>query len=303
MPAAPSAAMPALSLAAVPGRRVRTVELAKEAEDRGFTGVFGPSMGDVLALCLSVAHVTSSVPIGTAIQPIYSRRASDIAATASYIAEVSGDRFWLGLGVSHAPALQRMGVSAGKPLSDMRAYVGDLRAAVEATKGAPMPKLVLAAMRPKMVALAVEIADGLTLANASLSHTPTALAAVPKGFFVSNMIPTVIDADKTAAEAVLRRTLQGYVSLPNYRNYWRQAGYAEEMDAIEAVLERKAWDELHDVMPSRWLSDVTLYGSVDEVRSGVEAWLDAGVTYPILVPSSTSGGQMKAIEEVFAAFR
>ena len=294
--------MPALSLAAVPGRRLRTVELAREAEERGFTGVFGPSMGDVLALCLSAAHVTSSVPIGSAILPIYSRRAADVAATASYIAEVSGDRFWLGLGVSHAPALARMGVQAGRPLADMRSYVGELRSAVEASKGAPMPRLVLAAMRPRMVALAVELADGLTLANASLAHTPKALADVPDGFFVSNMIPTVISDDKAAAEAVLRRTLQGYVSLPNYRNYWRDAGYAEEMDAIEAVLARKAWDELHGVMPSSWLSDVTLYGSVDEVRSGVAAWIDAGVRYPILVPSSTSGGQMKAIEEVFAAF-
>ena len=294
--------MPALSLAAVPGRRVRTIELAREAEDRGFTGIFGPSMGDVLSLCVSVAHATSRVPIGTAIQPIYSRRAADVAATASYLAEVSGDRYWLGLGVSHAPALARMGVSPGKPLADMRAFVGELRAAVEATKGAPMPKLVLAAMRPRMVALAVELADGLTLANASLRHTPIALAPVPDGFFVSNMIPTVISDDHAAAEAVLRRTLQGYVSLPNYRNYWRAAGYEAEMDAIEAVLERKAWDELHSVMPPHWLRDVTLYGSVDEVRAGVAAWIEAGVRYPILVPSSTSGGQMKAIDEVFAAF-
>jgi alkanesulfonate monooxygenase SsuD/methylene tetrahydromethanopterin reductase-like flavin-dependent oxidoreductase (luciferase family) len=195
-----------------------------------------------------------------------------------------------------------MGVSAGKPLTDMRAYVGELRTAVESSKGAPMPKLVLAAMRSKMVALAVEVADGLTLANASLAYTPTALAAVPDGFFVSNMIPTVISDDREAAAAVLRKTLQGYVSLPNYRNYWREAGYDEEMDAIESVLARRAWDELYGAMSERWLSDVTLFGSVDEVRAGVEAWLDAGVTYPILVPSSTSGGQMKAIEEVFAAF-
>src|SRR2546423_8972836 len=142
--------MPALSLAAIPGRRLRTIELAAEAERRGFTGVFGPSMGDVLALCLSAAHVTSSIPIGSTILPIYSRRAADVAATASYIAEVSGDRYWLGLGVSHAPALARMAITAGRPLSDMRTYVAELRAAVEGSKG-PMPKLVPPAMRGKMV--------------------------------------------------------------------------------------------------------------------------------------------------------
>jgi alkanesulfonate monooxygenase SsuD/methylene tetrahydromethanopterin reductase-like flavin-dependent oxidoreductase (luciferase family) len=154
------------------------------------------------------------------------------------------------------------------------------------------------------VRLALELADGLVLANASLSYTPAALAPVrgSDGFFVANMIPTVVSDDADAAAAVLRKTLQGYVSLPNYRNYWREAGYAEEMDAIESVLERKALDELHGVMSTRWLKDVTLFGSVGEVRDGVAAWIDTGVAYPILVPSSTSGGQMKAIEEVFSAF-
>jgi alkanesulfonate monooxygenase SsuD/methylene tetrahydromethanopterin reductase-like flavin-dependent oxidoreductase (luciferase family) len=55
-------------------------------------------------------------------------------------------------------------------------------------------------------------------------------------------------------------------------------------------------------MSDRWLSDCTLYGSVGEVREGIEAWFDAGVKTPIIVPSSTSGGQAKAFEELFAAF-
>jgi alkanesulfonate monooxygenase SsuD/methylene tetrahydromethanopterin reductase-like flavin-dependent oxidoreductase (luciferase family) len=55
-------------------------------------------------------------------------------------------------------------------------------------------------------------------------------------------------------------------------------------------------------MSDRWLRDVTLFGSVAEVREGLEAWLAAGVKTPILVPSSTSGGQMKALEELLAAF-
>jgi hypothetical protein len=47
---------------------------------------------------------------------------------------------------------------------------------------------------------------------------------------------------------------------------------------------------------------VTLFGSAGEVRAGVEAWQAAGVTTPILVPSSTRGGQLQAYEELFAAF-
>jgi hypothetical protein len=55
-------------------------------------------------------------------------------------------------------------------------------------------------------------------------------------------------------------------------------------------------------MSDTWLSSCTLYGSVGAVREGVEAWFEAGVTTPILVPSSTKGGQMVAIKELFDAF-
>ena len=55
-------------------------------------------------------------------------------------------------------------------------------------------------------------------------------------------------------------------------------------------------------MSDRWLSDVTLFGPADEVREGLQEWYDAGLTTPILVPSSASGGQFQAFEEVFALF-
>jgi alkanesulfonate monooxygenase SsuD/methylene tetrahydromethanopterin reductase-like flavin-dependent oxidoreductase (luciferase family) len=123
-----------------------------------------------------------------------------------------------------------------------------------------------------------------------------------EGFFVGNMIPTVIDDDREAAAAVNRRTLSGYVGLPNYRNYWKAAGYVEEMQAIENALAAGERERVPDLMSNQWISDVTLYGSAAEVREGVEAWFDAGVTTPILVPSSTRGGQLQAFDELFAAF-
>ena len=55
-------------------------------------------------------------------------------------------------------------------------------------------------------------------------------------------------------------------------------------------------------MSDRWLDDCTLSGPVSRVRDGIEAWFDAGVTAPVIVPSSTSGGQAKAFEELFTAF-
>lgn len=295
--------LPALSLAAVPGRRARTVELAKEIEDRGFAGIYGPSLGDSLALFVAVAQATESIPLGTSIVNIYTRNVLDFAASAGFLHEISEGRFRFGVGVSHAPANARLGVNPGKPLGDMRQFVEGLRA--EKYVG-DLPPLMLATMRDKMLALAGEIGEGAVFANAARSAMPAQLARMPEprvgdDFFVSCMIPTCISEDREAAAAVNRKTLRGYVALPNYRNYWKAEGYREEMEAIEAALDAGDRDAVPGLMTDEWLSDVTLYGPPDEVLAGLQEWWDTGLT-PILVPSSANGGQMVAFEEVFGLF-
>lgn len=297
--------MPAISLAAVPGRRNATLDVARKIEDMGFAGIYCPSLGDPIALCHSLAHVTREIPFGTSIQPIYMRRAEDFAATASFIHEISGGRFLFGVGVSHAPMHKRLGVSVGKPLTDMRNFVNNLQAVERVGE---LPPLVLATLRPKMIGLAAEIASGMVFANGARSHMASSLQALPDArrddpeFFIGNMIPTCISDDEEAAKAVNRRTLTGYAMLPNYRNYWKDAGYEEEMNAVEDAIADKALDRIPELLSDRWLADTTLFGSVDKVREGVEAWFDAGIRTPILVPSSARGGQMKAFEELFAAY-
>jgi alkanesulfonate monooxygenase SsuD/methylene tetrahydromethanopterin reductase-like flavin-dependent oxidoreductase (luciferase family) len=297
--------MPAISLAAVPGRRNDTVELAADIERRGFSGIFCPSFGDAMSLCLSIAHATERLEFGTAIQPIYFQHPTDLATTAGYINEIADGRFRLGLGVTHGPVHDRMGFSVGKPLSDMRDYVSTMRGAAEQVGG--LPPITLATLRDKMVGLSVEISEGAVWANASRSRMAHSLSLIPDdrkadGFYVGNMIPTTIDDDVEAAAARNRATLTGYVALPNYRNYWKEAGYEEEMTAVEVALEARDKEGVRAAMSDAWLSDCTLYGSAGAVRDGVEAWFDAGVNSPILVPSSTSGGQMRAFEELFAAY-
>jgi len=101
---------------------------------------------------------------------------------------------------------------------------------------------------------------------------------------------------------VNRRTLTNYGFLPNYRNYWREAGYVEEMDAIEKAIAEGRNADVPRCFSDKWLADNTLFGPAAKVREGVAAWRDAGVHTPILVPTSAAGNQIKAIEEVFAAF-
>jgi alkanesulfonate monooxygenase SsuD/methylene tetrahydromethanopterin reductase-like flavin-dependent oxidoreductase (luciferase family) len=297
---------PALSLAAVPGRRKATIALAQEIEKRGYPGVYLPSFGDAMGLAVALALSTERIEFGTSVQPIYLRQPSDFAAQASFIHELSGGRFRFGIGVTHGPVHQGLGVTPGKPLSDIRNFVARFRKAGE-RGGGEMPPVVLATLRRKMVELSAEIADGCVWANGARSHMPASLAHLPAdrrndpAFFIGDMIPTCISDDVEAAAAVMRRTLTGYVMLPNYRNYWIEAGYEEEMRAIERAQQAGETEKIPGLMSERWLKDVTLYGTASDVRDGIDAWHASGVRTPIIVPSSASGGQLKAFEEVFAA--
>lgn len=297
--------LPAISLVAVPGRRLVTLDLAGEIERRGFAGIYVPSIFSNMTQCAALALATRSIKFATAIAPIYGRVTEDFAQATAYIHEISGGRFAFGIGVAHGPSHVRMGVTPGKPLGDIRAFVEKLRS----FEGiGALPPIILAALRKRMVALAGEIAEGVIFANASRSHMAQSLAALPAArradpdFLVANMIPTCISDDVAAARAVNRRTLTRYTMLPNYRNYWKEAGYVEEMSAIETAIAEDRAADIPALMSDRWLADATLFGPAAAVRDGIAAWRAAGVTTPVIVPSSASGNQLAAIEELFAAF-
>src|SRR5262245_56623798 len=124
--------------------------------------------------------------------------------------EISGGRFRMGNGIAHGPSYVRMGVTPGKPLADTRAWIEKFRAE---TAFGPLPPIIVAALRKKMVALSGELAQGVVFANVFRSHMGESLGALPAAkrnsadFFIGNMIPTCISDDVDAARAVNRKTL------------------------------------------------------------------------------------------------
>jgi len=291
---------PALSVVATPGKRTQILELAAEAERLGFSSIACPTLGNALGLCTSLAHVTERIRFYTSIQGIYGTSPAEIGSLASHIHEVSGGRFALGLGVSHEVMVRRLGVTMGPPLGDMRAFVDELHG-LEKWSG-PLPPIFLATLRDRMLALAVEIASGALWANASLRYTSRQVAHLVGrgGFHLANMIPTVIDDDVDAAAAVNEKTMQTYLRLPNYRNYWKAAGWIEQMEAAEAA----ASDPARPPIPvdRAWLADCTAFGPAAAVLERFSEWRAAGVE-PIAVMSSTSGGQAHAIRQLFDLYR
>jgi alkanesulfonate monooxygenase SsuD/methylene tetrahydromethanopterin reductase-like flavin-dependent oxidoreductase (luciferase family) len=298
-------AFPAISLVATPGRRRQILDVARDIERRGFAGIYMPSRYGNMAQCTALAFATERIPFGTAIAPIYVQTAEEFAMSAAYIHEVSGGRFRFGIGVAHAPTHQRHGITVGKPLADIRAFVEKLQSFDGVSI---LPPIVLAALRKGMVALAGEIAQGVLFANASLSHMARSLSSIPptkrtdSGFLIGNMLPVCISDDENAAIALHRRRLERYVLLPNYRNYWKEAGYGEEMAAIEKALAESRRDDVPRYLTDRWIADNTLYGSARRVRDRLAAWYAAGVNTPVLVPNSLNGGQLTALNEIFTMF-
>ena len=128
---------PAISFAAIAGRRRATLDLAAEIERRGFAGLYCPSFGDGLGLCEALALVTRSIPLGTSIVNIYTRHPHDYAKTACLVHEISAGRFRFGIGVSHAPVNAHYGVKTGKATADMRRFVEELRKGAEANGDLP----------------------------------------------------------------------------------------------------------------------------------------------------------------------
>ncbi len=297
--------LPAISLVAVPGRRRQTLDIAREAERRGFAGIYMPSRWSNIAQCTGLALTTERIRFGTAIAPIYAQSAEEFAMSAAYIHEVSGGRFRFGIGVAHGPMHQRLGITVGKPLADTRAFVGK----VKSFDGiGALPPIVLAALRRRMVALAAEIAEGVLFANASLSHMTASLSVIPPekrqnpDFLIGNMLPVCITDDEAAARALHRRRLERYVLLPNYRNYWKEAGYGEEMSAIESALAEGRREDIPRYLTDRWIADNSLSGPAGKIRDRLAEWYAAGVNTPVLVPNSLNGNQLTALGEIFSAF-
>jgi len=297
--------LPAISLVAVPGRRRRTLDIAREIERRGFSGIYMPSRYGNMAQCTGLALATDRIRFGTAIAPIYSQTTEEFAAGAAYIHELSDGRFRFGIGVAHGPMHQRLGIAPGKPLADTRAFVEKLRSYDGI--GA-LPPIVLAALRKRMVALSAEIADGVLFANANLSHLAESLSVMPPAkradpdFLIGNMLPVCITDDEGAGLTLHRRRLVRYALLPNYRNYWKEAGYREEMTAIERALAENRRDDIPNYLTDRWIADATLYGSATKVRARLDEWYAAGLNTPVLVPNSVNGDQLIALGEILACF-
>ena len=288
-----------LALAVIPGAGwsvQETQTIAQEAEAAGFDAIVAAEVNtDVLALAQLMGAATQRIQVGTWIANLYLRHSYACAQAASLIGELTGGRFILGLGVSHQPINQVLGIAMPHPVATLRQYVTEvqqwLRGEGPAThlpqRPAPQPVPVyVAALGSQAVALGAELADGVMPLFWSAERVRQSQAWIAQGrakapergrLDVTLGIPTFVGDDLAAMRELARQNLVLYTALPFFQRLWRSMGFAEE---AQQMAQGHGMAGLSD----RLLDAICLLGPKERCQEQLAAFRAAGVELPILYP-------------------
>jgi probable F420-dependent oxidoreductase len=204
---------------------------ARRIEALGYGALWLPeAVGrEVFSAAAWILANTSSLIVASGIANIYARDALSAAAAQKGLNEQSGDRFLLGLGVSHIPLVKDLRQHEyGKPVATMRAYLQAMAVApYKAVPPASPPKSVLAALGPKMLELSAELADGAHPYNVTPEHSRQARAILGAGKLLCVEQGAILETNPGQARARARQFLSIYLGLPNYVNNWRRLGFTD----------------------------------------------------------------------------
>jgi probable F420-dependent oxidoreductase len=217
-----------------------------------------------LLLCASRRLV-----IGTGIANIWARDPVAMAAAQRTLTEAYPGRFVLGIGVSHAPIVDARGHRYERPLERMRAYLDAMDAAP--WQGPPLaeePARVLAALGPRMLALAAERSAGALTYNASPEATAWARSILGAAPLLAVEQAVVVEDDPAEARRIARGLLAFYMTLPNYLRAWERTGFGPE--------------DLAEGGSDRMVDAVVAWGGPAAIAERVRAHLDAGADHVCL---------------------
>jgi probable F420-dependent oxidoreductase len=228
--------------------------------------VFGREALTNAALLLGA---TRQLVIGTGIANIWARDPVAMAAAQRTLTEAYPGRFVLGMGVSHAPIVDARGHRYQRPLERMRAYLDAMDAAP--WQGPPLaeePARVLAALGPRMLALAAERSAGALLYNTPPEATAAARSVLGAGPLLAVEQAVLVEQDPAEARRIAREFIAFYLTLPNYVRAWERAGFGPEDRA--------------DGGSDRMVDAVVAWGSPEAVAERVRAQLEAGADHVCL---------------------
>ena len=285
-----------------------TTEIARLAESMRYRSLWtAEATGtDAFAPLGAVSAVAPGLGLGTGVIPIQLRTPPLAAMSAATLQGLSPDaEVWLGLGVSAPGILRQHGKpGANRPLAMMREYVALVRECLSGESvtfegdfwqvrrfrlgvrlGDRRPKIVMAALNPRMLRLAGEIADGVLLNYIPASHVAPSIERVRAGgnaTVFAYVHAAVGDFERRAMSA--RRDLFNYAMADGYARMFRASGFGEEVDEIRARQAARDRDGALAAVSDRMIQAIDFIGDADEVTRFIRGYVDAGVEYPVLMP-------------------
>ena len=249
--------------------------LLRTVEGHGYGTLWYPESRGFESIALAGFLLANSerLTIGSSIANIYARDAFTARRALATLNALRGGRFALGLGVSHIPLVEGLrGHRYDKPVPAMRAYLEGIRKGGDAALEGPV---LLAALGPKMLALAAAQADGAAPYNVTPEHTRQAATVLGPGKVLAVEQKVCVETDRARARALGRRELARYMALPNYVNNWLRLGFTEA--------------ELADGGSDRFVDAMVLSGDAEAVKRGLRAHFEAGATHVCLQPVTEDG--------------
>jgi len=289
-------------------------EIARRAEALGYTDLWsGETNGpDGFTPVAAAAAWTERVRLGTGVVGVFTRGPALLAQQAAALADLSGGRFALGIGASSDRIVEGWnGMPFERPLTRMAETVDFLGAALSGERTptgfkleqppSEPPPIVLAALRGRMLRLAVDRAAGAFtnfLPLGGLPRVAEQLKGAPEGFELLCRF-FCIPGEREHTEPIARFMFASYITVPVYEAFFRWLGYGAQID--EMVAAWKARDREAAVAAAPWslIEDTFLFGSPDEMRERLEAFGEGGITLPILTPVTTPD-RMGALIEALA---
>jgi probable F420-dependent oxidoreductase len=272
------------------------------AEAVGYTDLWtGETAGPdgFTPLALSAAW-TERMRLGTGIVGVFQRGPALLAQEAAALASASGDRFVLGIGSSSDRIVEGWnGIPFEKPLSKVRETLDFLETALagertetgfklEAPPAAPLP-IVLAALRGKMLELAVERAQGAFTNFLPLGGLPKVAAQLqdaPAGFELLCRF-FCIPGEREQVEPLARFMFSSYITVPVYTAFYRWLGYGEQIDPMIAAWEAGDRQAAAAAAPWEAIEEMFIFGTPEEMKERLAAFVAGGITLPILTPIVT----------------
>ena len=248
------------------GERATVMEAAAELEALGYGALWFPNRAAMFERARDLLDATSRVVVATGIASIWMHSAAEVAAAHHSIREAHPGRFLLGLGVSHAHLVDRNEPGRySRPLEKMREYLDRLGAAPTPV---PVSERVLAALGPRMLALARDRSSGAHPYLGTPEHTRRARQVLGSDRLLAPEQAVVLETDPSRARAIARQHLSVYLQAPNYTNNWLRLGFAAEDFAGGGS------DRLVDA--------VVAWGSEDEIKQRIAQHHQAGADHVCL---------------------